>query len=237
MCGIFGWALGAAKHQDRKTLIGLTDLMFHRGPDGSGYWLHETSDERFQIGLGHRRLSIIDIGGGAQPMLSEDGRFTLNFNGEIYNYLELRQELVALGHRFRTNSDTEVLIEAYRAWHLDAVGRFRGMFGFALWDEAEQRLVLARDAFGKRRFWLVAQSFVTRGFQPDWFGGSKRSPDVVVSRQCRKAVVHIDGDHRRRPTLPEFEYLLGHPGRSQRLRCHDYCQHLASPKGLKNMRC
>lgn len=155
MCGIFGWVLGAAKAEDRETLISLTDLMSHRGPDGSGYWLHETSDERFQIGFGHRRLSIIDIGGGAQPMSSEDGRFTLIFNGEIYNYLELRQELVALGHRFRTNSDTEVLIEAYRAWQLGAVRRFRGMFGFALWDEAEQRLILARDAFGKKPLFLA----------------------------------------------------------------------------------
>jgi len=155
MCGIFGWVLGVAKHEDRETLVSLTDLMFHRGPDGSGYWLHKTPDERFQIGFGHRRLSIIDIGGGAQPMSSEDGRFTLIFNGEIYNYVELRQELVALGHRFRTNSDTEVLIEAYRAWQLDAVRKFRGMFGFALWDEAEQRLILARDAFGKKPLFLA----------------------------------------------------------------------------------
>lgn len=155
MCGIFGWVLGTAKHQDRETLIGLTDLMSHRGPDGSGYWLHETSNRQSQIGFGHRRLSIIDIGGGAQPMSSEDGRFTLIFNGEIYNYIELRRELVALGHRFRTNSDSEVLIEAYRAWQLDAVHRFRGMFGFALWDEAEQRLILARDAFGKKPLFLA----------------------------------------------------------------------------------
>ena len=143
------------KRQDRETLVRLTDLMSHRGPDGSGYWLRETSDERFQIGFGHRRLSIIDIGGGSQPMSSEDGRFTLSFNGEIYNYVELRQELVALGHRFRTNSDTEVLIEAYRAWQLDAVRKFRGMFSFALWDEAEQRLILARDAFGKKPLFLA----------------------------------------------------------------------------------
>ena len=155
MCGIFGWVLGATKRQDRETLVRLTDLMSHRGPDGSGYWLRETPDERFQIGFGHRRLSIIDIGGGAQPMSSEDGRFTLIFNGEIYNYVELRQELVGLGHRFRTNSDTEVLIEAYRAWQLDAVRKFRGMFSFALWDEAEQRLILARDAFGKKPLFLA----------------------------------------------------------------------------------
>ena len=155
MCGIFGWVLGATKRQDRETLVRLTDLMSHRGPDGSGYWLRETSDERFQIGFGHRRLSIIDIGGGAQPMSSEDSRFTLIFNGEIYNYVELRQELIVLGHRFRTNSDTEVLIEAYRAWQLDAVRKFRGMFSFALWDEAEQRLILARDAFGKKPLFLA----------------------------------------------------------------------------------
>ena len=154
MCGIFGWVLAAAKHQNRETLTGLTDLMSHRGPDASGYWLHQTTDERYQIGFGHRRLSIIDIGGGAQPMATEDGRFNLVFNGEIYNYLELRKELVALGHHFHTDSDTEVLIEAYRAWQLDAVRRLRGMFAFALWDDAEQRLVLARDAFGKKPLFL-----------------------------------------------------------------------------------
>lgn len=155
MCGIFGWVLGANRRQDRETLVSLTDLMSHRGPDGSGYWLGETSDERFHVGFGHRRLSIIDIGGGAQPMSSADRRFTVIFNGEIYNYVELRQELIVLGHRFRTNSDTEVLIEAYRAWQLDAVCKFRGMFSFALWDEAEQRLILARDAFGKKPLFLA----------------------------------------------------------------------------------
>src|ERR1039458_9206687 len=155
MCGIFGWAIGADNRQDRATLIRITDLMFHRGPDGSGYWLHDTSDGQYQIGLGHRRLSIIDICGGAQPMSSEDGRFTLIFNGEIYNYIELRQELAALGHQFRTTSDTEVLIEAYRAWGLDAIRRFRGMFAFALWDAVTQRLMLARDAFGKKPLFLA----------------------------------------------------------------------------------
>lgn len=155
MCGIFGWALSAAKGESRETLRRITDLMFHRGPDGSGYWLRETSDGQFQVGLGHRRLSIIDIGGGTQPMSSADGRFTLIFNGEIYNYIELRDELAGLGHSFRTTSDTEVLIEAYRAWELDAIRRFRGMFAFALWDSAAQRLTLARDAFGKKPLFLA----------------------------------------------------------------------------------
>ena len=155
MCGIFGWALSAANRQNRETLARITDLMAHRGPDGAGYWLSKTSDGHFQIGLGHRRLSIIDIGGGSQPMSSEDGRVTVTFNGEIYNYIELREELLSLGHRFRTASDTEVLIEAYRAWNLEAIRRFRGMFAFALWDAETQRLVLARDAFGKKPLFLA----------------------------------------------------------------------------------
>ena len=121
MCGIFGWALGAANRQSGETLARLTNLMAHRGPDGAGHTLLDTADGRFQIGLGHRRLSIIDIGGGQQPMSSADGRFTVTFNGEIYNYIELREELLELGHRFRTTSDTEVLIEAYRAWDLEAI--------------------------------------------------------------------------------------------------------------------
>jgi asparagine synthase (glutamine-hydrolysing) len=132
--------------------------MSHRGPDDSGYWLGTTSDGQFQVGLGHRRLSIIDIGGGGQPMSSEDGRFTVIFNGEIYNYIELRQELASRGHRFRTNSDTEVLIEACRAWDLNAIAQFRGMFAFALWDAATQRLILARDAFGKKPLFIAERS-------------------------------------------------------------------------------
>jgi len=157
MCGIAGWALSFKNRQEVATLARITNLMAHRGPDGAGYSLSETADGRFQIGLGHRRLSIIDIGGGHQPMSSDDGRFTIVFNGEIYNYIELRQDLLALGHHFRTASDTEVLIEAYRAWNLDAISRFRGMFAFALWDAKTQQLVLARDAFGKKPLFLAAQ--------------------------------------------------------------------------------
>ena len=155
MCGIFGWALGAASRQNGETLARLTNLMAHRGPDGAGYKLLDTAGGRFQIGLGHRRLSIIDIGGGQQPMGSADGRYTVVFNGEIYNYIELREELLALGHSFRTTSDTEVLIEAFRAWDLEAISRFRGMFAFAMWDKETQRLVLARDAFGKKPLFLA----------------------------------------------------------------------------------
>ena len=157
MCGIFGWALSEKRRQSRETLIRLTDLMTHRGPDGAGYWQTRTADERFEIGLGHRRLSIIDIGGGAQPMWSADNSIALVFNGEIYNYIELRKELLALGHVFRTSSDTEVIIEAYRAWGLDAIKRFRGMFAFALWNANTQNLIIARDPFGKKPMFVAEQ--------------------------------------------------------------------------------
>jgi asparagine synthase (glutamine-hydrolysing) len=128
----------------------LTNRLAHRGPDGSGFWTGTTENCSCRIAFGHRRLSIIDIEGGAQPMASQDGMIVLVFNGELYNYVELRDELRSAGHVFRTASDTEVLIEAYRAWGLDALPRLRGMFAFALWDYKHQRLVLARDAFGKK---------------------------------------------------------------------------------------
>ena len=155
MCGILAWILAGTRRQDRETLVRITDLMSHRGPDGAGYWLGDSADGLHQIALGHRRLSIIDIQGGVQPMWSSDHSIGLTFNGEIYNYIELREELIKLGHIFRTSSDTEVLIEAYRAWGPAAIARFRGMFAFALWDESKQRLVIGRDPFGKKPLFLA----------------------------------------------------------------------------------
>ena len=155
MCGIFAWILTGPRRQNRDTLIRITDRMSHRGPDGAGYWLGDTADGLHQIGLGHRRLSIIDLQGGAQPMWSSDRTIAITFNGEIYNYIELRDELINLGHIFHTSSDTEVLIEAYRAWGPAAVARFRGMFAFSLWDEKKQCFVIARDPFGKKPLFLA----------------------------------------------------------------------------------
>jgi len=150
MCGIFGWLLPPDRQPGRDVLESLTNRLAHRGPDGSGFWTGKTENGSYEIAFGHRRLSIIDIEGGAQPMASDDGKIVLVFNGEVYNYVELRDELKGIGHVFRTASDTEVLIEAYRAWGLDALPRLRGMFAFALWDSRSQRLLLARDAFGKK---------------------------------------------------------------------------------------
>jgi len=120
----------------------MTDAMVHRGPDGAGVWTAQG------VGLGHRRLSIVDLGGGAQPMLSADAEIALVFNGMIYNFLDVRRDLEALGAVFRTNSDTEVLVHGWRAWGLGMLPRLNGMFAFALFDQARQTLFMARDRLG-----------------------------------------------------------------------------------------
>ncbi len=121
----------------------------HRGPDGDGSYIKK------EIGLGHRRLSIIDIGGGAQPISNEDGRMQVVFNGEIYNFVELRDELEAFGHQFRTRSDTEVIVHAYEQWGGDCVKHFNGMFAFAVWDQLDRKLFLARDHLGIKPLYYV----------------------------------------------------------------------------------
>jgi asparagine synthase (glutamine-hydrolysing) len=114
----------------------------HRGPDGEGFFIGG------RVGLGHRRLSIIDLTGGAQPISNEDDTIQIVFNGEIYNFIELRKELEAAGHQFKTRSDTEVILHGYEEWGVDCVSRFNGMFAFAVWDAKQQRLFIARDHLG-----------------------------------------------------------------------------------------
>ena len=157
MCGIFGWVLPSTRSESQAMLQRLSAMMSHRGPDGSGEWLGLTANQNTQVALGQRRLAIIDPEGGIQPMYSPDGRFVLITNGEIYNYIELREELRALGHRFHTDSDTEVLLVAYAQWGAAALSRLNGMFAFALWDNVEQALILARDAFGKKPLFVAEQ--------------------------------------------------------------------------------
>jgi len=143
MCGICGIVKFDADDAVSPALLeAMTDRISHRGPDAFGYFLEK------QVGLGHRRLSIIDLSGGKQPMFNEDGTVVIVFNGEIYNFAELTAELVARGHVFNTRSDTETIIHAYEEYGDDCVTRFRGMFAFALWDRRKQRLLIARDRLG-----------------------------------------------------------------------------------------
>ena len=143
MCGIAG-VLGTASAPNVPALRAACDRMRSRGPDGDTVW----SDERF--GLAHTRLAIIDVVGGAQPMFSEDDRYVVVFNGEIYNHRELRREMEVAGRRFRTRSDTEVLLHLYAEHGAAMVERLRGMFAFAVMDRVEGRALLARDRFGKK---------------------------------------------------------------------------------------
>ena len=140
MCGIVGFC---SKEEDKGiTIKKMADRIIHRGPDQEGYYIDEF------IALGHRRLSIIDLDNGTQPMFSKDNSLVLVFNGEIYNYIELKQELEKKNYKFETNSDTEVLLHGYEAWGKNLPKKLRGMFAFAIWDKQNKYLFCSRDNFG-----------------------------------------------------------------------------------------
>ncbi len=143
MCGIVGiFATKPESIIDASLLQAMNDVQVHRGPDGDGTYIDET------VGLGHRRLSIIDLAGGAQPMYSSDDQVVIVYNGEVYNFAQVRKELIQLGYTFNTSSDTEVLLNAWHAWKEESVQHFRGMFAFAIWDKREQQLTVVRDRLG-----------------------------------------------------------------------------------------
>ena len=146
MCGIVGEAYQKGQCSPERLRV-MRDSMTHRGPDDAGEWY--SSD--FRVGLAHRRLSIIDITqGGHQPMVDSSKQFVITFNGEIYNYQDLRCELRAKGHNFHTESDTEVILESYRAWNTDCLNHFNGMFAFCIYDVKKRQFFLARDRVGEK---------------------------------------------------------------------------------------
>ena len=154
MCGISGIFnhRGSQSPVAEAELLATRDAMVNRGPDGTGLWLSKNK----QIGLCHRRLAIIDLSeSGQQPMATSDRRFRVTFNGEIYNHKALRIELESLGSVFRTDSDTEVLLEGWRHWGIECAVRLRGMFAFALWDAELQTLWLGRDPFGIKPLYVA----------------------------------------------------------------------------------
>ena len=143
MCGIAGLLNPLGRPADPQVVRAMTDRIAHRGPDGEGWFLEG------EVALGHRRLAILDLSDlGRQPMATADGRYTLTYNGEIYNFAELKRELEALGHAFRSRTDTEVLLHGYAQWGPAVLPRLNGMFAFALWDRDRRSLFLARDRYG-----------------------------------------------------------------------------------------
>jgi asparagine synthase (glutamine-hydrolysing) len=164
MCGICGqFNFGNGAPVDLVDVKNMTSTLVHRGPDDEGYYVSGP------LGLGFRRLSIIDLGGGHQPMSDAELTVWVIFNGEIYNFRELRQELESRGHRFRTKSDTEVIVHGYKQWGTDVFDRLNGMFGVAIWDAARQRLILARDAMGIKLVYYAIQDGTV------WFGSEMRA--------------------------------------------------------------
>lgn len=163
MCGIAGYhGFG----EDETLLKVMNDCIEHRGPDGEGYFTEGN------VGLAHRRLSIIDVAHGQEPMISADGDTVLVYNGEVYNYLELRAELEGLGRAFRTQSDTEVVLQSYEQWGSEAFDRFNGMFGLAILDKKKNVTVLARDHFGiKPVYWANA--------------GTEEAPKIIFASEIK----------------------------------------------------
>jgi asparagine synthase (glutamine-hydrolysing) len=173
MCGIAGF-VGTGGRED---LRAMNEAQAHRGPDADGQWI----DPDLPVHLGHRRLSILDLAGGAQPMWSTDGQLGIVFNGEIYNFAQLRAELDALGARFTTDhSDTEVLLHAYRSWGDDFVQRLNGMWAFVIWDRRRRRLFGSRDRFGKKPLYYLDR--------PDLFAFASELSSLTAHRAVRPSI-------------------------------------------------
>src|SRR5688572_10287882 len=179
MCGIAGIIQVNNNGYGNAHLKQMTDAIAHRGPDGEGLW-HNAGIHAL---LGHRRMAVIDLSEAAGQPMHYMNRYTIVHNGEIYNYLELREELVKNGYPFHTQSDTEVIMAAYDFWVEDCVTHFDGMFAFAIWDEKEQELFAARDRFGEKPF-LYFFDGKTFAFASDmkalWTLGIRRQPNLQM---------------------------------------------------------
>jgi asparagine synthase (glutamine-hydrolysing) len=173
LCGIAGYTRIYNGFSSQASISRTLDDLVHRGPDEQGIF------ESKHVALGAVRLRIIDLAGGHQPAISEDGDVVVVFNGEIYNHNELRQQLSALGHRFRTRCDTEVILHAFLEWGLDCFARLRGMFAIAVWTESQRRLVLARDRLG---------------IKPLYF--CRRGPDICFGSELKAILVHPEVERR-----------------------------------------
>src|SRR5690606_10218381 len=173
---------------NRSLLQAMNDSLEHRGPDGDGFHVEAG------VGLGHRRLSIIDLEGGKQPLYNEDESVVVTYNGEIYNFRELAEELVAKGHVFRTRCDTEVIVHAWEEWGERCLDRFNGMFAFALWDRRTETLFLARDRLGVKPLYYTVLA-----------GG-----EVIFGSELKALQKHPRFDRTIDPTAVEDYFCFGY---------------------------
>ena len=181
MCGIAGIFRFDSKKVEAREIKRLTDVIFYRGPDGEGSWINKNEN----LGLGHRRLSILDLSdNAAQPMHYANGRLTIVYNGEIFNFAELREELKIKGYQFISDSDTEVLLASFYEWGKDCLYRFNGFWAFAIWDESNQELWLARDRFGIKPLYFLYQEkrfvFGSETIQFKYIEDYNRQPDEAI---------------------------------------------------------
>ena len=185
MCGILGLvSKQIVTDGDLNRLRIISEALTHRGPNGQGLW----RDER--VALGHRRLAILDLTkAGTQPMQCLEGRYVIVFNGEIFNFLELKRELMAKGYFFKTDTDTEVIAASYDAWGVDCLHRFNGMWAFALWDVRSKELFLARDRYGiKPLYYSREKDFVFASeikVLHRWLGDSARLDEEILIATCQ----------------------------------------------------
>ncbi|MGF1765205.1 XrtA/PEP-CTERM system amidotransferase [Aliivibrio kagoshimensis] len=189
MCGISGiYNLSQPHPIDLGLLKHINNVQFHRGPDDEGYFVDP------YIGLGHRRLSIIDLAGGHQPQFNEDGSVAIVFNGEIYNYPELVTQLKQKGHVFSSESDTEVIVHAWEEWGVECVKKLDGMFTFAVWDQNSRQLFIARDRLGKKALFYTVTS----------------SGQLIFGSELKVILAHPDVDHTLREEMAEEFFMYGY---------------------------
>jgi len=221
MCGIAGFAgIGLPAEEAGVRMRAMCDAITHRGPDSDGYFVREG------VAMGMRRLSIIDVAGGDQPISNEDGTVTVVFNGEIYNHHELRRELLAAGHQFRTRSDTEVLVHLYESHGPEMVRRLHGMFAFSIWDSRRQRLLLARDRTGMKPL-----SYALRGEGIVWCSELRAlyaldrsalsvAPGAVMEYLAFGYVPDPNSIFAGVAKLPPAHFLVWSPGREVHVQCY-----------------
>jgi len=230
MCGIAG-IFHLTPHREpppreetAAALLRLTRAQVHRGPDDEGLW--QSPDGR--VALGQRRLSIIDLSpAGRQPMANEDESIWLTYNGEIYNFQELRRELQTLGHTFRSRTDTEVVLHAYEEWGVDAFLRFRGMFAFALWDAPRRTLYLVKDRFGIKPLYYfldddkIVFASETRALAASGLFPVEQNPDALTAFLLWGSAPVPLTTLRGVQALPAGHYLAVRQGRATLHRYHD----------------